>query len=82
MKNWLKKNWMFLGFLLSGLIDTKLGLLEKFITDPVYLNLVRLFGASVLAWFWTSPKNISDVLNKNSSVDDSLDGGVIPGKGY
>lgn len=81
MKNWLKKNWMFLGFLLSGLIDTKLGLLEKFISDPVYLNLVRLLGASALAWFWASPKNVKDISAKNSSVDDGL-GGVVPGKGY
>lgn len=81
MKNWLKKNWMFLGFLLSGLIDTNLGLLEKFISDPVYLNLVRLLGASVLAWFWASPKNVKDV-QKLEKTSDGLGGSVIPGKGY
>jgi len=55
---------MFLGFLLGGLLDTKLGLLEKFITDPVYLNLIRLFGASILSWFWASPKNIEAISKK------------------
>lgn len=53
MKNLLKlirKYWAFIAFIISFVIDSRYGILEKLIGDPFYVNIIKGLGAALLAY--------------------------------
>lgn len=57
MKNFLKKHWALIGFILAFLIDQNTGLLELLTENQVYQNLIKGLGAILLAYFWKNENN-------------------------
>lgn len=51
MKKFLKKYWVVISFVLSFILDAQYQILEHFITDLFWLNIVKGLGALVLAYF-------------------------------
>lgn len=51
MSEFLKKYSVTIVFLITFVLDAKYQILEHFITDPFWLNVVKGFGALCLAWF-------------------------------
>ena len=59
MKNFLVKNWAFIGWLLAVLLDKSTGLVEKLVYDSFWQNFIYVIGTGLLGYFWTSNHNVS-----------------------
>lgn len=59
MKNFLVKNWAFIGWLLAVLLDKSTGLVEKLVADSFWQNFIYVIGTAVLGYFWTSTHNVN-----------------------
>jgi len=51
MKKFLKNYWVTISFILSFIFDAKYQILEHFISDLFWLNIVKGLGALLLAYF-------------------------------
>jgi hypothetical protein len=63
MENFIKKNWALIGFILGFIFDSQFGFLEKLITDPFWLNIVKGIGAILLAYFTKEKLGIKESQN-------------------
>ncbi len=48
---YIKRYWVTISFVLSFILDAQYGILEKLISDPFWLNIVKGLGALLLAYF-------------------------------
>jgi hypothetical protein len=67
MKNFLKKHWAFIGWLLTVILDKSTGLVEHLVHDSFWQNFIYIIGTGVLGYFWTSNYNVGvvkDILDK------------------
>lgn len=69
MTNFLKNYSILIVFVLSFILDAQYQILEKFITDPFWLNIAKGFGALVLAYLTN---------NKLKTALTDIGGGNIP----
>lgn len=58
MKNFLLKNWAFIGWILAVLLDKSTGLVEHLIADAFWQNFIYVLGTGFLGYFWTSKYNV------------------------
>lgn len=72
MLKFFKKYSVAIVFIISFVLDANYQILEHFITDPFWLNVVKGFGALCLAWFTGNKLQ----QNKNFLVDDIGGGGI------
>jgi len=72
MKEFIKKNWALIGFIVAIIFDSQYGILEKLITDPFWLNIARGLGAVILGYF---TENKLGLFSKDT--DTSIGGGGI-----
>jgi hypothetical protein len=67
MKNFLKKHWAFIGWLLTVILDKSTGLVERLVPDSFWQNFIYIIGTAMLGYFWTSSYNVGiakDILQK------------------
>jgi hypothetical protein len=67
MKNFLKKHWAFIGWLLTVILDKSTGLVEHLVHDAFWQNFIYIIGTGVLGYFWTSNYNVGvakEILDK------------------
>lgn len=69
IKKFIKDNLAIIVFALSFILDAQYQILEHFITDPFWLNLVKGLGAVLLAYFTKEKLGTS-----NAKRDAYLDG--------
>lgn len=72
MKQFFKKYYVVIGFVLSFILDAQYGILEKLISDTFWLNIVKGLGALVLAYF------TGNKLTTMSKEDAGIGGSNIP----
>lgn len=58
MKNFFLKNWAFIGWVMTFLLDKSTGLVEKLVVDPFWQNFIYVIGTGLLGYFWTSKHNL------------------------
>ena len=76
MKNLIKKNWAFIGWLLTVILDKSTGLVEKLVVDDFWQNFIYVFGTALMGYFWTTKHN------ENIAFSSLKGGGAIsPEKG-
>lgn len=82
MKKFIKNYWGIIVFVLTFAIDTNYGILEKIITDPFYVKIIRGLGGVLLAAItggglrhYYSPKSAFEEIRKLASKD--IGGGGI-----
>ena len=68
-----KKNWLFVGALLSVILDVKYEILEQLINDPQIVTTVRGIGVFVYGYFWTSPMNKKQALKEFKTPSQESD---------
>jgi len=51
MSKFLKKNWAVIGFLISFILDSQYGILEHFIKDAFWINIIKGLGVFITAYF-------------------------------
>jgi hypothetical protein len=81
MKNFFKKHWALIGFVLAFTLDHQFQIIENFVNDPFWSNIIRGIGAIVLAKYW-STENVT-VINEINNMEARIGGGGIknPSKG-
>lgn len=57
MKEFIKKHWALLGFILAFLIDQNTGIVELVTSNVTLQNLIKGLGAIFLAYFWKTENN-------------------------
>lgn len=68
MTNFIKKYWVFIAWLLAFVLDNQYGILEHFIKDVFWINVIKGLGAVILAYMTN---------NKLASKDGDIGGGGI-----
>ena len=58
MKTVIKKHWALIGFILAFVLDTQFQIIENFVNDPFWVNIIRGLGAVVLAKFWQNENSL------------------------
>ena len=75
MRNFIKKNWSLIGFIIAFAIDNLFGILKNSGLSIETIELIKGFGAIISGYYWTTKHNVSLVKNNGG-------GAVIPSKPY
>jgi len=70
----LKKYWAVIIFILSFILDSKYGILEKLIDDMFWLNIVKGLGTLLLAY--VTGKGGVSIFSKDEDPEDIGGGGI------
>jgi hypothetical protein len=62
MKKVIKKHWALIGFILAFALDAQFQIIENFVNDPFWANIIRGLGAIILAKFWSN-ENVNVINN-------------------
>lgn len=78
MKKLLKKNWAIIGFLISFVLDSQYGILERFIEDVFWINIIKGLGVFITAYFTQAKLGLGKQnLQTNKDEDSDIGGGGI-----
>jgi len=78
MKKLLKKNWAIIGFLISFILDSQYGILERFINDVFWINIIKGLGVFITAYFTQAKLGLGKQnLLTNKEEDSDIGGGGI-----
>jgi len=78
MKKLLKKNWAIIGFLISFILDSQYGILEHFIHDVFWINIIKGLGVFITAYFTQAKLGLGKQnLPTNKDEDSDIGGGGI-----
>ncbi len=76
----LKKNWAIVGFLISFILDSQYGILEHFISDVFWINIIKGLGVFITAYFTQAKLGLGKSLNKDDEqipAPEDIGGGGI-----
>lgn len=75
----IKKNWAIIGFLISFILDSQYGILEHFIQDVFWINIIKGLGVFITAYFTQAKLGLggnANHLNKDEDPEDIGGGGI------
>lgn len=75
LKNLVTKYWVAISFVISFVIDAQYNILEQFIEDTFWVNIIKGLGAFVLAYMTNKGLSNNGFFSKEENPDDEGIGG-------
>jgi hypothetical protein len=78
MVNFIKRNWVLFGFLVSFVLDGQYGILEKLLNNnDFWINIVRGLGVFFVAYFTKEKFGLTNLKDGEPDTDEGIGGGGI-----